>query len=60
MQNRQLYANARKSQQQPNKTIVTKKLLVQEYKDKLKSSINSLNDNFDQILLSVKVFLNFF
>nr|CAD2168976.1 unnamed protein product [Meloidogyne enterolobii]CAD2177451.1 unnamed protein product [Meloidogyne enterolobii] len=56
MQSRQPNINARKSEhQQPNKTIVTKKLLVQEYKDRLKNNIKSLNENFDRILCLVKI-----
>ncbi|CAK5056028.1 unnamed protein product [Meloidogyne enterolobii] len=51
MQSRQPNINARKGEhQQPNKTIVTKKLLVQEYKDRLKNNVKSLNENFDRIL----------
>jgi hypothetical protein len=50
------------NQAQANKTIATKKLIVQEYKDRLKKNVKSLNDNFEGILSSMKVLelINYF
>ena len=42
-------------QHSSNKVIATKKLIVQEYKDKLRNNIKSLNDNFQAILSTAKV-----
>ena len=50
-----LAAKNAKSQQQTNKTIATKRLIVQEYKDRLKNNVKSLNDNFESILTSIKL-----
>ncbi|KAL3091620.1 hypothetical protein niasHT_024202 [Heterodera trifolii] len=40
---------------QTSKTIATKKLVVQDYKNRLKDNIKSLNDNFECILGASKV-----
>jgi hypothetical protein len=44
-----------KQTNQTSKTIATKKLIVQEYKDRLKNNVKSLNDNFECIFSSLKV-----
>jgi hypothetical protein len=49
------HARNPKEPQINNKTIATKKLLVQEYKDRLKNNVKSLNENFERILSSLKV-----
>lgn len=38
-----------------SRTIATKKLIIDEYKRRLKDNIRSLSDNFNQIIQNAKV-----
>lgn len=38
-----------------NQAVITKKLIVDEYKKRLKDNLKSLNDNFLQVLTISKV-----
>uniref|UniRef100_A0A915EPP0 Mediator of RNA polymerase II transcription subunit 22 n=1 Tax=Ditylenchus dipsaci TaxID=166011 RepID=A0A915EPP0_9BILA len=47
--------NANQTRAQNNKSIATKKLIVDEYKTRLKDNVKSFNENLQKILASAKI-----
>lgn len=51
-------ANAKESTAKAgNQNVISKKLLVDEYKKRLKDNVKSLNDNFSKMLNAAKVII---